>query len=122
MTRPIRTFAIGAMLLALSGGGALGGGNHAPSTPSRPIVVELFTSQGCASCPPADALLGKLAKRGDVIALSLPVTYWDMLGWKDTLASEVFTKRQKAYAAMMGHGGVYTPQVVIDGVVDVVGS
>jgi len=88
----------------------------------RPIVVELFTSQGCSSCPPADALLGKLAKRSDVIAMSLPVTYWDMLGWKDTLASEANTKRQKAYAATMGHGAVYTPQIIVDGVTDIVGS
>jgi hypothetical protein len=89
---------------------------------ARPIVVELFTSQGCSSCPPADALIGRLARRGDVIAITLPVTYWDMLGWKDTLATDGNTKRQKAYAAAMGHGGVYTPQIVVDGVVDVVGS
>jgi hypothetical protein len=88
----------------------------------RPVVVELYTSQGCNTCPPADALLGKLAQRPDVIALSLPVTYWDMLGWKDTLASEANTRRQKAYAAEMGHGGVYTPQIIIDGVLDVIGS
>jgi len=89
---------------------------------ARPIVVELFTSQGCSSCPPADALLGKLAQRPGVIAISLPITYWDMLGWKDTLASDANTRRQKAYAAAMNHGGVYTPQIVVDGVVDVVGS
>jgi hypothetical protein len=94
----------------------------AGSPDSRPIVVELYTSQGCSSCPPADQLLGKLATRPDVIAMSLPITYWDMLGWKDTLASEVNTRRQKAYAAAMGHGGVYTPQIIIDGVTDVVGS
>jgi hypothetical protein len=88
----------------------------------RPIVVELFTSQGCSSCPPADALLTKLSQRQDVIALSLPITYWDMLGWKDTLASDANTRRQKAYAQAMGHGGVYTPQMIIDGVNDVVGS
>jgi hypothetical protein len=88
----------------------------------RPILVELYTSQGCSSCPPADALLGKLAQRKGVIALSFPITYWDMLGWKDTLASEANTRRQKAYAAAMGHGGVYTPQIVIDGLKDVVGS
>jgi len=88
----------------------------------RPIVVELYTSQGCSSCPPADALLGRLAQRPGVIALSLPITYWDMLGWKDTLATEANTRRQKAYAAAMGHGGVYTPQIIVDGVVDVVGS
>ena len=89
---------------------------------TRPIVVELYTSQGCSSCPPADANLGKLAQRPGLIAISLPVTYWDMLGWKDTLAREDYPRRQKAYAAAMGHGGVYTPQVIVDGVSDVVGS
>ena len=88
----------------------------------RPVVVELYTSQGCNTCPPADAFLGKLAQRSDVIALSLPITYWDMLGWKDTLANDANTRRQKAYAEAMGHGGVYTPQIVVDGVQDVVGS
>jgi len=89
---------------------------------NRPVVVELFTSQGCSSCPPADALLARLAQRRDVIALSLPITYWDMLGWKDTLATEANTRRQKSYAKVMGHGGVYTPQMIIDGLDDVVGS
>jgi hypothetical protein len=88
----------------------------------RPVVVELYTSQGCSSCPPADALLGQLASRKDVVALSLPVTYWDMLGWRDTLASDANTRRQKAYAKELGRGGVYTPQMIIDGVKDVVGS
>ena len=88
----------------------------------RPVIVELYTSQGCNSCPPADELLGRLADRPNVIAMSLPVTYWDMLGWKDTLASEANTKRQKAYAQYMGRGGVYTPQIIVDGVSDVVGS
>jgi hypothetical protein len=88
----------------------------------RPVVVELFTSQGCSSCPPADAILGQLAARKDVIALSLPITYWDMLGWKDTLATDADTKRQKAYAQVMWRGGVYTPQIIVDGVNDVVGG
>lgn len=88
----------------------------------RQVVVELYTSQGCSSCPPADTLLAKLADRKDVIALSLPITYWDMLGWKDTLASEGDTRRQKAYAAAMNRGAVYTPDIVVDGVSDVVGS
>lgn len=88
----------------------------------RPVVVELYTSQGCSSCPPADAFLRQLAKRNDVLALSLPITYWDMLGWTDTLASRANTDRQKAYAAVMGRGGVYTPQMIIDGIDDVVGS
>src|SRR5262249_17135831 len=88
----------------------------------RPVLVELFTSQGCNSCPPADELLGRLADRPNVIALSLPVTYWDMLGWKDALATDANTRRQKAYAQFMGRGGVYTPQIIVDGVSDVVGS
>ncbi len=99
------------------------GAGAAPAAPAmRPIVVELYTSQGCSSCPPADAILGKLAERPGIIAISLPITYWDMLGWKDTLASEANTIRQKAYAGAMGHGGIYTPQVIVDGVADVVGS
>jgi hypothetical protein len=88
----------------------------------RPVVVELYTSQGCASCVPADALLARLTKRADVVPMSLSVTYWDMLGWKDTLASETYTRRQKSYAAAMGHSAVYTPQIIVDGVSDIVGS
>ena len=78
-------------------------------------VVELFTSQGCSSCPAADALLGQLATRDDVIALSLSVDYWDYLGWKDTLAKPKFSERQKAYAKALGDGMVYTPQMVVNG-------
>ena len=85
-------------------------------------VIELYTSQGCSSCPPADKLLKKLAKRNDIIALTLPVDYWDYLGWKDTLASPVFSARQRAYAKTRGDGQVYTPQAVIDGTYHVVGS
>jgi hypothetical protein len=85
-------------------------------------VVELFTSQGCSSCPAADALLGRLAKRDDIIAISLPVDYWDYLGWPDTLARPEFTARQKAYAKVLGDGMVYTPQAVINGLAGVNGS
>jgi hypothetical protein len=85
-------------------------------------VVELFTSQGCSSCPPADALFVELAKQPDVITLTLPVTYWDYLGWKDTLGKDSFAKRQKYYAKARGDGQVYTPQAVINGAVHVVGS
>lgn len=88
----------------------------------RPIVVELFTSQGCSSCPPADAFLNDLAKRDDVLALSLPVNIWDYLGWRDTLATQAFTDRQRAYVENLGGRSVYTPQMVIDGVEDAVGS
>ncbi len=85
-------------------------------------VVELFTSQGCSSCPPADKLLGELAERDDVIALTLPVDYWDYLGWKDTLASPAYTKRQEAYARRRGDRQVYTPQMVVNGRMHVIGS
>jgi hypothetical protein len=89
--------------------------------PPKP-VIELFTSQGCDSCPPADALLGKYIARGDVIALSLPVDYWDYLGWRDTLASPKYSNRQRSYARARRDGDVYTPQVVVNGVAHAVGS
>jgi hypothetical protein len=81
----------------------------------HPAVVELYQSQGCSSCPPADAVLNKLADRSDVLALSFAVTYWDQLGWKDTFASPAFTQRQWDYAKAAGRSGVATPQVVING-------
>ncbi|HLL26191.1 MAG TPA: DUF1223 domain-containing protein [Xanthobacteraceae bacterium] len=84
-------------------------------------VVELFTSQGCSSCPPADRVLGELAREGRVIALSLPVDYWDYLGWKDTLAQHTNSMRQRGYASDRG-GRVYTPQVVVNGAMQVIGS
>jgi hypothetical protein len=85
-------------------------------------VVELFTSQGCSSCPPADALLGKLAADPKLLVMSLPVDYWDYLGWKDTLAQPQHTARQRGYADMRGDREVYTPQAVINGATHVVGS
>lgn len=88
----------------------------APAFAKNPkAVVELFTSQGCSSCPPADAFLGDLAKRDDVIALTLAVDYWDYLGWKDTFASPAHSKRQHAYAKRRGDAQVYTPQMVLNG-------
>jgi len=87
-----------------------------------PVLVELFTSQGCSSCPPADAYLGDLAAREDVIALSYHVNYWDYLGWKDPFASAESTRRQKLYAAALGQSYVYTPQMVVAGAVHEVGS
>lgn len=86
------------------------------------VVVELFTSQGCSSCPPADRILGELAERDDVIALALHVDYWDYLGWKDGFASPENTKRQRAYARAMGERSIYTPQMVIGGRDHVIGS
>jgi hypothetical protein len=85
-------------------------------------VLELFTSQGCNSCPPADAILGEFTKDADILALSFPVDYWDYLGWKDTLASHENTVRQKSYAEARGDRQVYTPQVIVNGATHVVGS
>jgi hypothetical protein len=87
-----------------------------------PVVVELFTSQGCSSCPPADALLAELAKRDGVIALGFHISYWDRLGWKDPLSSEASTARQAAYARRFNGGQIYTPQIVVDGTSEMVGS
>jgi hypothetical protein len=78
-------------------------------------VLELFTSQGCSSCPAADALFEQYTKRSDLVALTFPVDYWDYLGWKDTLASAKFTNRQRAYAKTRGDGQIYTPQLVVNG-------
>lgn len=85
-------------------------------------VVELFTSQGCSSCPPADRLIGTMAERDSVIALTYHVDYWDYLGWRDTLAKREFSERQRNYAARRKDGAVYTPQIVINGGPHVVGS
>ena len=87
-----------------------------------PVVVELFTSQGCSSCPPADALLGKLAERRDVLPLAFHVDYWDYIGWKDLFASKESTERQYSYGHSLGLNMVYTPQMVIGGTRDAVGS
>jgi hypothetical protein len=94
----------------------------AVSAQQGPVVVELFTSQGCSSCPPADNLMQKLAKREDVIALALHVDYWDYIGWKDAFADPAYTKRQKAYAYAAGKTMVYTPQMIVNGIDDVVGA
>ena len=94
----------------------------AESDSGRPVVVELFTSQGCSSCPPADNLLGELAGLPGVLALSFHVDYWDYIGWKDPFAAAQYTERQRDYAAKLGLRYVYTPQIVVDGRHDVVGS
>ena len=95
----------------------------APSIAGEPrAVVELFTSQGCSSCPPADKLAGELAKDSSLLVMSLAVDYWDYLGWKDTLALHGHSDRQRAYANTRGDREVYTPQAVINGVVHVLGS
>ena len=93
------------------------------SAPEAPVLVELFTSQGCSSCPPADAVLARIQGQPNIVALSRPVTYWDRLGWPDTLAREANTIQQRAYAARgIGGGGVYTPEAVVNGRDGLVGS
>ncbi|WP_051676540.1 DUF1223 domain-containing protein [Sphingomonas astaxanthinifaciens] len=86
-----------------------------PGDPRHPKVVELFQSQGCSSCPPANANLNRVANRGDLLALSFAVTYWDQLGWKDKFASPAFTQRQWDYARAAGRGNVFTPQMIFNG-------
>jgi len=85
-------------------------------------VIELFTSQGCSSCPPADKLLGELSSDPSLITMSLAVDYWDYLGWKDTLALHGHSNRERAYADARGDRDVFTPQVVVNGMIDVLGS
>jgi hypothetical protein len=103
---------VGALVSLTSPAGAAGVRN----------VVELFTSQGCSSCPPADRILSRLARDPATLALSFPVDYWDYIGWKDTLATPSYTARQKAYALASGKGAVYTPQAIVNGLADAVGS
>jgi hypothetical protein len=92
------------------------------ASPPRPVIIELFTSQGCSSCPPADAFLDELKSSQGVIAMSFNVDYWDYLGWRDTLASPAFSQRQYDYAKTRGDMDVYTPQIVVDGTTHFVGS
>jgi len=120
--RTYRTGNLRAALVLLATAAALAGSSPASAKGKFTTVVELFTSQGCSSCPPADALLGELAKRDDMVALSLSVDYWDYLGWKDTLASPANSARQRAYARARRDRAVYTPQVVINGIVHAAGN
>jgi hypothetical protein len=93
-----------------------------PPATQRPVVVELFTSQGCSSCPPADALLGNLANQPNVIALAYHVDYWDSIGWSDRFAIPEAVKRQRQYVEVLGLSSAFTPQAVIDGRRSLVGS
>jgi len=92
------------------------------ATAASPIVVEIFQSQGCSSCPPANANVNALAGREDVLALSFAVDYWDHLGWRDTFATPQYTQRQRDYARALGHRAPFTPQIVINGRSDLVGQ
>ena len=93
-----------------------------PVMAQSPVVVELFTSQGCPSCPPADKLLHELAQRDDVIPLALHVDYWDYIGWKDEFSHPDYAKRQRGYAMQAKRRSVYTPQMIVNGVTDIVGA
>src|SRR5690606_31843216 len=104
-----------ALLACLAGAGAA-------AASENKTVVELFTSQGCSSCPKADKLLGELASDPRLIALTLAVDYWDYLGWRDTLALHAHSKRQKGYAGHRGDRHVYTPQVVLNGISETIGN
>lgn len=95
-------------------------GDHQAKT--APVVVELFTSQACSACPPADRLIGELAQEEGLIAISFPVDYWDHLQWQDTLGRSEHSKRQRLYARHLGLPNVYTPQIVVNGVKQVIGS
>ncbi|MDR9484040.1 MAG: DUF1223 domain-containing protein [Sediminimonas sp.] len=108
----------GALILGLGAGAAAVQGD----ADRGPVVVELFTSQGCSSCPPADALLAELAKREGVLALALHVDYWDYIGWKDSFGDPAHTRRQKAYASAGGRRSIYTPQMIVQGAQHVVGT
>ncbi|MGE0282616.1 MAG: DUF1223 domain-containing protein [Rhizobiaceae bacterium] len=114
---PSRSIRLAAALAVLLGGTAFAGDGKHPRG-----VVELFTSQGCNSCPKADKLFTEMAQRDDIVALSYHVTYWDYLGWRDTLASKENTDRQYGYMRSLGAGSVYTPQVVVNGQIHVNGA
>jgi hypothetical protein len=115
-------------LLALTFGAVGFGAAHAPAGQDRiPVLAELFTSEGCSSCPPADRLLEWLSKEQPVdgvyvVALSEHVTYWDHQGWKDPFGAARFTERQQMYANRLGPGDVFTPQLIIDGMTSLIGS
>ena len=133
----VSTRRLATVVALLLGGAALTGCQQAVSAPApqakaaasapladaaHPEVVELFQSQGCSSCPPANRLVMPLADRPDTLVLSWQVTYWDHLGWKDKFADPAYTARQWSYARKLGHNQVWTPQVVVNGRGDVVGS
>src|ERR1700742_2782178 len=101
---------------------AIGAAPAMAADAAHPIVVELFQSQGCSDCPPANANVMALSERSDLLTLSFGVTYWDQLGWKDTFASPQYTARQWDYAQALRHDNVFTPQVVVNGRVDGVGA
>ena len=121
MVRRIRACRRFTLFLAIAATGAVTLAVHAWAGP-RTTLVELYTSQGCSSCPPADEFLGELVKQPDVIPLSFHVDYWDYIGWKDPFAKPQFTRRQRDYSGQFKRGYVYTPQVIVQGAYDATGS
>jgi hypothetical protein len=117
MVRLVKAIVLSAALLASGAGYGEDGVSSKPKA-----VVELFTSQGCSSCVAADAYFADLAKRNDIVAISLHVDYWDYLGWRDTLGDPAHAERQRAYAEVHGTRRIYTPQIVVNGVKGLVGS
>ena len=101
---------------------AVFGGNFAAQAEERPVLVELFTSQGCSSCPPADAVFAQIAQQPGIVALAFHVDYWDYIGWKDSFAQDLFSARQKLYARRNDETMIYTPQVIVQGQDLLVGS
>ena len=110
------------VLVFCSGSVSVDKENKLMSSAKNIVVLELFTSQGCSSCPPADRLLGSYANREDVAALSFHVDYWNKLGWKDPFSDHAFSARQENYASSIDAGSVYTPQLIINGEKEMVGS
>ena len=115
-------FLAAATLPAIAQSAAVQGQGSSAAQKAPKAVLELFTSQGCSSCPAADALLKSYVARPDVIALSFAVDYWDYLGWKDTFAKAKFTERQRVYGRQRGDGKIYTPQMVVNGLTHTIGS
>lgn len=111
-----RSLLVGGTAASVAFAGGSGEPTHARSPVEGPWLVELFTSQGCSSCPPADAYLGLLSRRQDIVALSFHVDYWDYIGWKDPFATRATTDRQRAYVRAMQQRYVYTPQMVVEGI------
>ncbi len=115
MSRASRLFSSAVFAVSVSFSGAV-------LAQQQPVVVELYTSQGCSSCPPADAMFAELKDRKDVIAIALHVDYWDYIGWKDEFGHPAHAKRQRAYAAKAGRRSIYTPEMVVNGQTDIVGA
>jgi len=118
----IQAFSCWAVAVATACGVMLAPWGAQAQDTGAPVVVELFTSQACSSCPPADRFLAKLAERENIIAISMPVDYWDHLDWKDTLGRAEHSERQRLYARHLEHPNVFTPQIVVNGHIGVIGS